>query len=449
LLILQDYLTQPAEQRKPALLEDAIITAHKHHFERNAAYRRTVAARGVVPDLDPRDFARILRPAALTFKSYSETIGPFPQDDPHGFLAWLQDQISVSLPAGRQVAFRRRYGSLEALLVDIERVYVDVGLEIVTSSGTSGRASIVPRSGATVEVAVQAFFAGIRELWGVGRGTALVFVMPEDTRVAMARSARFGTRTLDWTADSPVYYTMPFSATPDQMRVRAGLTFRGGVQGLVERRILHPFMKWANGRLAEPRTIAATLARLRECAAAGRPVMLMGGLAQLHPLAGAWASAKPVAPAPASLPSGSRVATGGGVKYDYPFAPEKIRADLRSGFGGVPVSDVYGMAEANWAAFECACGNYHIPPWVHAVVTDDDDRIVEGPEATGLLAFFDPVAGGDLIPPFFQTADRVHLVVPGADPDLSCPCGYNSNYIKGVIQRVDLTEEAGCAAQVS
>jgi hypothetical protein len=435
-------LARPAHLRQSRPHEDAIIAAHQYHFDRNAAYRRTVSARGVGPRLDPRDRARILRPAALTFKSYSDLIGPFPQDDPAGFLAWLRDQISLPLPAGREHAFRRRYGSLEALLCDVERAYADMGLEIVTSTGTSGRASIVPRNRTTVEVAVQAYFTGIRELWGVGRGTALVFMMPQDTRVAMARSARFGTRTLDWTADSPVYYTMPFSATPDQMRIRAGRTFRNGARGLVERRVLHPFMVWANGRLAEPRFIAATLARLRECAGTGRPVMLMGGLAQLHPLAAAWT------PSAAALPPGSRVATGGGMKGDYPFTPEQIRADLRRAFGGAPVSDVYGMAEANWGAFECTCGAYHLPPWVYAVVTDDDDRIVEEPEAAGLLAFFDPVAGGDLIPPFFQTADRVRLVVPGADPGLACACGYDSSYIKGAIQRVDLTEEAGCAAQV-
>jgi hypothetical protein len=441
-LSLRDYLAQPAGQRASAPLEDAIIAAHQHHFERNAAYRRTVSARGVGARLDPRDLARILRPAALTFKSYGDLIGPFPQDDPLGFLAWIQDQISRPLPEGRRAAFRRRYGSLEALLCDIERVYADLGLEIVISSGTSGRASIVPRNGATVEVAVQAFFTGIRELWGVGRGTALVFMMPENSRVAMARSARFGTRTLDWTADSPVYYTMPFSATPDQMRVRAGRTYRSGCRGLFERRVMHPFMVWANGRLAEPRYVTATMTRLRECVASERPVMLMGGLAQLHPLADVWTSSSAV------LPSGSRVATGGGMKGDYPFTPARVRADLRSAFVGAPVSDVYGMAEANWAAFECAHGSYHIPPWVHAVVTDDDDRILGGPEATGLLAFFDPVAGGDLIPPFFQTADRVHLVVPGPDPAFACPCGYKGHYIDGVIQRVDLMEEAGCAAQV-
>ena len=62
-----------------------------------------------------------------------------------------------------------------------------------------------------------------RHVWGVERSTALIFVMPEDTPgIAMARTARFGTRDLDWAADSPVYYTIPFAATPDQMRVRAG-----------------------------------------------------------------------------------------------------------------------------------------------------------------------------------------------------------------------------------
>jgi len=138
------------------------------------------------------------------------------------------------------------------------------------------------------------------------------------------------------------------------------------------------------------------------------------------------------------------------MKEQYPFTPEQIRADLRAAFGSAPVSDVYGMAEANWAAFECPHGNYHIPPWVYAVVTDDNDQIISRPEATGLLAFFDPLGGGDVIPPFFQTADRVRLVNGGReyDPALACPCGYDSAYIVGSIQRVDLVEEAGCAAQV-
>ncbi len=138
------------------------------------------------------------------------------------------------------------------------------------------------------------------------------------------------------------------------------------------------------------------------------------------------------------------------MKEQYPFTPAQIRADLAAAFGGAPISDVYGMAEANWAAFECMAGNHHIPPWVYVVVTDDDDHIAPGPDATGLLAFFDPIGGGSLIPPFFQTADRVRLINGGSNYDsaLACPCGYDSPYIQNDIRRVDLIEEAGCAAQV-
>ena len=445
---LQDFWTLPAAQRTRILLE-AIQERHRHHLERNVAYRQTLAARGVGERLDPGDLARLLRLAALTFKSYIEHMGPFPQSDPPGFLRWLADQLSIPLPRDRWPAFRRRYPTLEALLRDVEHIYADLGLEIVTSTGTSGRASIVVRNAATVELAVQAFFTGIQHSWGVQHGTALVFMMPRDTRVAMARSARFGTRQLDWAATSPVYYTMPFSATPDRLRVRAGRTFLPGLNGVIERRVLYPFMAWANERLATPRCEALTLARLRECARQGRPLMLLGGLTQLHRIA---------LQARLDLPPGSRVATGGGMKERYPFTPAQIRADLRAAFGNAPVSDVYGMAEANWAAFECPQGNYHIPPWVYVVVTDDDDRIVPGPDATGLLAFFDPFGGGELIPPFFQTTDRVRLINGGSQhdpayvgrgqPALACPCGYDSAYIVGGVQRVDLVEEAGCAAQV-
>jgi hypothetical protein len=429
------------------LLVTAICRAHTYHYERNVAYRTTVAARGVGSRCEPADFACLLRPAALTFKGYADLIGPFPQDDPLAFLRWLSDQLSAPLASARWSALRRRYPSLEALLRDIERIYADMGLQIVTSTGASGRASIVARDGATIALAIDAFFGEISRAWGIARGAGLVFVMPAETRVAMARTAVLGTRHLDWTTDGAVYFTMPFAATPDQLRVRAGRVYRPGLQGLWERRALHPFMAWANAHLAEPRFVALTLAALRDAAARGRPVMLLGGLVQLHAVAQAVLAARTSAP---SLPLGSRIATGGGMKEWYPLSAEAIRSGLRKAFGDIPIADVYGMAEANWAAFECIHGNHHIPAWVYAVVTDDQDRIVTGADTTGLLAFFDPLGGGQLIPPFFQTADRVRLIngAGGYDPALCCPCGRDTPYIMGGIRRVDLMEEAGCAAQV-
>jgi hypothetical protein len=134
------------------------------------------------------------------------------------------------------------------------------------------------------------------------------------------------------------------------------------------------------------------------------------------------------------------------------LSPDEIRRDLMRAFrpadgGALPLRDVYGMAEANWAAMQCSAGNYHIPPWVHAVTLDDDGEIRPGDRATGLLAFFDPFGSGDLFPGFFRTADQVTLAAGRAET--LCPCGDPGAYLeRNSIQRVDLLGEAGCAAQV-
>lgn len=440
LVVRFDEFVDRAPAERSSVLARAIAEAHGRHFQANAAYRACVAARGVGERVEPQHFARLLRPASLTFKSYVDVTGPFPQDCPALFVGWLQDHLSVPLPFCA-AALASRYKTFEGLLGAIETALTTHGIEIVTSSGTSGRASVVVRDGPTLKLAVEAFFAGITRAWGIRPGTALIFLMPERTRVAMARTAVLGTRTTDWASRGRVYFTMPFTATPDQLRIRAGRAFRSGMAGAIERRVWHPFMVWAGEHLAPRRFVPLTRRRLEEVARRGAPLMLLGALPHLHAVA---------REGPLVLPPGSRVASGGGTKERYPFTPAQIRRDLAAAFPGAVVCDVYGMAEANWAAFECAAGNHHIPPWVYAVVTDDDDQIVMGPDTTGLLAFFDPIGGGGLFPPFFQTADRVRLVNGSTahDPARSCPCGDDSAYILGEIARVDLTEEAGCAAQV-
>ena len=441
---LERFFTLSHPERKN-LLQEAICREHTNHFERNAAYRRTVSGRGIGAHLEKPEEVRLLRPAALTFKEYIERMGPFPQDHPSEFLAWLQDQVSIALPNLPEGALKNHYPSLEALLRAIERLYVGLGIEIVTSSGTSGLASFVLRDRPTVELAVSAFFTGIQRSWKIVRGMALIFMMPRETRVAMARVARLGTHTLGWGDESPIYYTVPFAASPDQIRVRSGRLYRPGWEGWLEARIINPSMGRLYDQLAIPRILKLTLECLHECLRTGRPVLLLGGMSQLHLLARELMKRGPL-----RLPAGSQVATGGGMKERYPFTPDEIRRDLRDTFQGVHVRDVYGMAEANWAAFECPAGNYHIPPWIYAVVTDQNDHIRTGPDTTGTLAFFDPIGGGCLVPPFFQTADMVRLVNGSSayEPDLVCPCGEELPYIAGRIQRVDLVEEAGCAGQV-
>jgi hypothetical protein len=129
----------------------------------------------------------------------------------------------------------------------------------------------------------------------------------------------------------------------------------------------------------------------------------------------------------------------------------QVGADDGSTQSAIPVRDVYGMAEGNWAAMQCSQGHYHIPPWIYAWTLDDDDRLQEEPAATGLLAFYDPFGGGELFPAFFRTSDRVRLIRGeiNSDGGYPCPCGEAGSYIaQESIQRVDLLDEAGCAAQL-
>jgi hypothetical protein len=452
-----DFWDMTPAQRQPILLR-AIAEAHAWHYERNPAYQRLVESRGVGPQLEARDLTRVLRPTAQTFKSYISVIGtPFPQERPAAFLEWLADHLSIPLPRERFQQFEPRYPTLEKLLQDFETIFDDYGFEVTTSSGTSGRATIMVRDRETVDLAVDCFVQATLAFMGVGSEHNAIFMMPRETRIAMARTARFGTERLGMQDKGHVHFTIPFPADPDRVRVRAGRTFQQGWKGMMEKRISHPFSRWMDERYVQPRSIAQTIDLLLQAASSGAPTLLFGSLVQLHTLSlqlqsqGYGANGSSLC-----LPAGSLVGTGGGLKEHYEFAPDRIRQDIQAVLGlegsePLPIRDVMGMAEANWAAPQCPEGNYHLPPWVYAVALDDDDEMLVGPDVVGLLGFLDPIGSGRLFPSFFKTTDQVRLVngATNYDPALCCPCDHDTPYlVQGTIRRVDLLDEAGCAGQL-
>lgn len=433
-----------AEAEREEILLRGITGAHAYHFQQNIAYRNTVAARGVGMSVRPADMPRLLRATSQTFKSYIDILGtPFPQDQTAGFLEWLSEQLSVDLRVGER-RMRPHYRSLERLLRAIERTYPSLGLEILTSSGTSGRATVIPRDRLSTALAAESFHLSFQRYFGMQADHTAIFMMPKRTRIAMARMARFSVQRMGL-APKRVHFTIPLAAYPDHVRVRTGRTFRTGLRGAAERRLWHPLMKFVQERFVDPQALESAISHLIPAAARGEKVLLFGSPVQLHGIASLLLESGRTM----TLAAGSLLGTGGGMKEAYPKGYAEIRRDLEDTFRlpdgqPVPVRDVYGMAEANWAAMQCAHGNYHIPPWVHAITLDDDEFFQEEARARGLLAFYDPYGGGDLFPPFFRTADQVTLV-RGA----TCPCGETGSYIEEAsIQRVDLLEEAGCAGQI-
>ncbi|MBI9044645.1 MAG: hypothetical protein JEZ06_09180 [Anaerolineaceae bacterium] len=452
---LKDFFKIPPTQR-PEILLNKIIASHRYHFTRNTAYRRLMMAKGIGETIADTDMVHVLRMTSQVFKSYIDILGtPFPNHQPQQFMQWISDNLSIELPAKKLSQFKTRYKTLEDLLLAAENIYTEQGFEIGTSSGTSGRATIILRDKDTADKAVEAYQLAVYRLWGTVDEHQFIFVMPQDTRIVMARVARMATKRLG--LDRQSHFTIPFSATPDQVRIRAGRTFEEGFKGWVEEKIINPFMNWMNENYVKSKYVNGTIELLEQMATKQENVLLFGGWIQLHQIylglleRGYSENGKVL-----KLGQASMLGTGGGIKEAYPFPSHQIRDDLQSivriaDGSALPHRDVYGMAEANWAAAQCEQGNYHLPPWVYAVIVGDNDQIVETADANGILAFYDPLTEGGLFPNFFKTADAVHLINGGRfyDEKLACPCGYQTTYItRDSIIRQDRLDEAGCAGQI-
>ena len=452
---LSDFFEYPPAQRQEILLEK-IFQSHAWHYSRNQAYRQTAEAKGIGQNIMEEHLERVLRPTAQVFKSYIDILGtPFPEEHPQEFLEWLSQNLSIPLPQDRFRRFKRRYKSLESFLSAIEDIFSDLGFVIGTSSGTSGKATIMVRDSESADMAIESYKLAVYRMWGTKDHHQIIFIMPARTRIVMAWVARLATERLGMKSQS--HFAIPFSATPDHVRIRSGQMFKSGLRGKVEEKILYPFMNRMNETRAKKMYVGNAIDWLEQFSASGQDVLLFGGWIQLDEVYEGLIERKNRENGNhLKLSSDSMIGTGGGVKEMYPYSPAEIRDHLGQVFvtpsgESIPHRDVYGMAEANWAAAQCQYGNYHLPPWVYAVVLDDHDKIIPKTDATGLLAFFDPIAGGKLFPNFFKTADRVRLINAGQwyDQQLECPCGYRTTFIAcDSIIRQDRLDEAGCAAQI-
>jgi hypothetical protein len=425
------------ESTREDLLTRGIVAAHAYHYEHNAAYRNTVAAHEIGSWAAPGDVSRLLRATSLSFKSYADILGTsFPQEHPAEFFHWVEEQSSLDLhAAGRP---RVRYRSLGALLGAVEHACRGANLEMSVSSGTSGRMSLIPRDRGTNDLATESFYLSLRRYLGVTADFAAVFLTSKHTRVAVPRMTLAGLRRVGVTPGK-IHFAVPLGAGPDQMRMRTGLSYHRGWRGGFERHVSRPLWTSLQSRLVDGQMAESAFSRLVTAGAHDEKVLVFGTLSQLRKLASfVLGGGRTLTLAPGSL-----VVTWGGKREPAAQTPAQMRRDLLDAFRlssgePVPIRDLYGMAEAAWAAVQCADGNYHLPPWVHAVTLDDAGAVQTGPRCTGLLAFFDPYGGGDLFPAFFRTADRVTLVRNAA-----CSCGEEGGYLAPAsVQRLGLPDDA-------
>ena len=357
---LDGFWSLADSEREERLLR-GIIQTHAYHFERNSAYRNTVAARGVGPWTHAAELPRLLRATSQAFKSYADVLGTsFPQDEPDGFVGWLAEQLSVDWRVGAR-PLGPRYPSLEDLLKAVERTGNGAGLTMLTSSGESGRVAVIPHDPVSTYLAAESFALSFQRYLGLRAQDTAIFMMPKRTRTAVARMTRLGVQRLGL-ARGGMRFTIPIAASPDQARLRIGRTYRSGWRGGVERMIYHPLAAFFQERVLEAHAVESAISRIIPAAARGDRVFLLGSPTQLQSMASLLLDGRRTL----TLAPGSVLVTTGGTRGMRATSPLEMREQLQSTFrltdgSPVPVRDVYGLAEANWAAMQCSQGKLSHP----------------------------------------------------------------------------------------
>jgi hypothetical protein len=140
---LSEFFDIPMAERQEMLL-DAIFEVHQWHYARNRSYRQAVESKGIGERISESNLVRLLRPTAHVFKSYLDHLEtPFPENHPQDFLKWLAGILSIEIPEERFQEFKMRYANLESFLQAIEENFANRGFVIGTSSGTSGKSTIM------------------------------------------------------------------------------------------------------------------------------------------------------------------------------------------------------------------------------------------------------------------------------------------------------------------
>ena len=405
------------------LRHHAIAACHAHYRAAIPAYRRMCDDAGVGDDAG---FAMIVELCSVGddwFKSYDSTW--LETGDFASMGRWLGDACAE----GAAGAVAADAGGVDDWLERLERA----GVQVLYSSGTSGKLSFVPRGPAS---------------WEAYRANGASYLMSRLQRMGLDLSAmdaivlgfrggrmgiqRAGVEIARWVPRVEYLYDFELRAdtlreslrarTPEGARsLGAPLSAGGAAAGE------------ADGREA---AYARILAACRCATAAGRAVWLFGAPYQVKELCARAEAAR----APRFAP-GSVVTLGGGWKS---FEGERVeRAALAATIEGAlgveaeRVMEAYSMVELNSPLMCCEAGRFHVPPLLEPLVYDEALMPREaGPDVTGIFGFLDATATS--YPGFVVTGDEVHLVREG------CPCGLVGPAIVGEIRRAPGHEVRGC-----
>jgi len=405
------------EDEARSLREEAALSLHKRYVNRVPVYRSLAEEMDVGEDLKDVEVIKTdLMATTDIFKSYDPAL--LDNEDWPKMTQWLRKVYHDEIPGDFSAV-----GSLEAWLKKL----LEVDIVMLTSSGTTGYYSFVPRDSRSREAqmhnAVTVFqYSPLAKLGDISQYDAALLSFRSASTGVQAASNQIAA------AAKNAYFLFDMDMPADAVRI-----LQRGPRNDDERKRIEGFQK----ALIEEKDIRyeTFLDKIRESMKKGQRILMSGACYQLKELCAAAMRQGSVA-----LPEGSCLLFGGGWKS---FEDERMDKDelldlVRSAFDmkDHQVMEGYSMTEMNTVINCCDHGRFHIPPLIEPMVFDEAMMPLPGPGQTGTFGFLDPFALS--YPGFLITGDQIDFW-HGA-----CPCGTKGYAIDGEIRRAPGQDVKGC-----
>ncbi len=405
------------EEDARQLREEAILLNHKRYFRGIPAYRSLAEDGGVDEDISDIEIIKTeLMLSVDIFKSYDPAF--IDNADWQRMTEWLKTIYLGPLDGD--------YSKVKTLEEWIE-ILMTAELNIMTSSGTSGLYSFVPRDmntrmGLTINSSItfQPVF-----------GKVLENISEYDAAILNFKSGSAGVQAASSSIANIVQHS--YFLYDMHMPAEAVRILQRGPRNDEEQKFIDEFNRVMTTE--KDLRYEVMLDNIRQSVKKGQKILMQGTCYQLMELC-----RMSVKQGGMMLPEGSVLLFGGGWKS---FEGERIgKADLLElineafGLKGDSAVEGYSMIEMNTMMTCCSEGRFHIPPLMEPVVFDEDLMPRDGADQTGIFGFLDPFALS--YPGFLISGDQITL---WHGP---CACGRKGYAIDGEIQRVAGKEVKGC-----
>jgi len=396
------------------LMLPAIRYSFKHHYDNNVIYRKVCDLKGITPDKIKlkNDFDKIPLLPDTFFKDY-------PEDK--RFLDWLKTIFTGSIP---EAELKNSSPSHDEVI----EVFNKKGINIMFTSGTSGRFSFIPRDNLSWNRVKYSAMKSVIELMIYDPDDSAVLLIPDPRQTNLTIASLFGIA-YDLYYPKNINFALDIKITTQFLRMQ-----RNEAIGLKEKIKAKALSKISP--MVQKKSDSKIINVLKEMEKEGKKINIGGPPFWLDRIIERMKQGGRTA----NLES-SQVLTGGGWKADEDkrTPEEKFRKKVEETLG-IPENhfhDVYAMSECSSVFLSCEKHYKHIPPVIIPFVLDEELNPV-GFNKFGRFAFIDPLPTS--YPGFIITGDQVKLLE-------HCPgCNRQGPVLDVEVTRLPGSEGRGCAA---